>query len=204
MQWIICHTLSRKAVRLPGHSDDQGSVMQRTTERLILRAPTADDLDSLFAIYGDPQTHQFNPFGPLTRIEQAQALLDGWIAHWQSEGYGQWAITIRDHPDQVIGFGGIDARRYQDVLRLNLGYRFGVQAWGRGYATELSQAALDFAFGELQVAEVFAVVRPQHHASIRVLEKAGMQRIDTLDDVPGQAPSLVYRSARDETVSRVP
>lgn len=174
--------------------------MQRTTERLILRVPTADDLGSLFAIYSDPATNQFNPSGPLTRIEQAQSVLDGWLAHWQSTGYGQWAIATRERPDQVIGFGGIDARRYLDVLRLNLGYRFGVQAWGQGYATELSRAALGFAFGELQVAEVFAVVRPQHHASIRVLEKAGMQRIDTLSDVPGQAPSLVYRSRRDEAL----
>jgi hypothetical protein len=29
-----------------------------------------------------------------------------------------------------------------------------------------------------------------------VLEKVGMQRIGTLDDVPGQAASLVYRSTR--------
>ncbi|WP_110949612.1 GNAT family N-acetyltransferase [Pseudomonas bohemica] len=176
--------------------------MQRTTKRLILRAPTPDDLDSLFAIYGDPATHQFNPSGPLSRIEQAQSLLQGWLDHWQREGYGQWTITTRERPDQVIGFGGVDARRYLDVLRLNLGYRFGVQAWGQGYATELSQAALAFAFTELQVAEVFAVVRPQHHASIRVLEKAGMHRIDTLSDVPGQTPSLVYRSSRDEAVSQ--
>ncbi len=176
--------------------------MQRTTERLILRAPTLGDLDSLFAIYGDPATNQFNPSGPLSRIGQAQSLLEGWLAHWQSEGYGQWAITMRERPDQVIGFGGIDARWYLDVVRLNLGYRFAVQAWGQGYATELSHAALDFAFTELVVPEVFAVVRPQHHASIRVLEKAGMQRIDTLNDVPGQAPSLVYRASRDEVVSR--
>lgn len=170
--------------------------MQRTTERLILRPPTRDDLASLFAIYGDPATHQFNPFGPLTQLDQAQSLLDGWLAHWEEKGYGQWAICTCEFPDEVIGFGGLDARRYGDVLRLNLGYRFGPEAWGKGFATELSQAALAFGFVELRVPEVYAVVRPLHHASIRVLEKVGMQRIDTLDDVPGQAPSLVYRSMR--------
>jgi RimJ/RimL family protein N-acetyltransferase len=46
------------------------------------------------------------------------------------------------------------------------------------------------------VPEIYAVVRPLHYASIRVLEKVGMQRIGTLDDVPGQAASLVYRSTR--------
>jgi RimJ/RimL family protein N-acetyltransferase len=168
--------------------------MPRTTERLILRAPARDDLDSLFAIYGDPATNRFNPAGPLTGIEQAQSLLDGWLAHWQAKGYGQWAIATRESPCEVIGFGGIDARKYLKVERLNLGYRFAVQVWGQGFATELSQAALDFGFVELHVPEIYAVVRPAHEASIRVLEKIGIQRIDTLDDVPGQAASLVYRA----------
>jgi RimJ/RimL family protein N-acetyltransferase len=176
--------------------------MQRTTNRLILRPPTPDDLASLFSIYGDPATHQFNPFGPLTHRDQAQTVLDGWLAHWAEKGYGQWAICTRESPDEVIGFGGLDARCYGDVVRLNLGYRFGPQAWGRGFATELSQAALDFGFAELRVPEVYAIVRPLHHASIRVLEKVGMHRIDTLDDVPGQAPSLVYRLQRDATLDR--
>jgi RimJ/RimL family protein N-acetyltransferase len=177
---------------------EQCTVQQRTTARLILRAPTLDDLSSLFSIYGDPATHQFNPFGPLKSVKQARSVLDGWLAHWALKGYGQWAISTREAPGKVIGFGGIDARMYLDVERLNLGYRFGVQAWGQGYATELGQAALDYGFDELLVPDVFAVVRPQHYASIRVLEKIGMQRIDTLADVPGQAPSLVYRSRRED------
>lgn len=167
---------------------------QRTTSRLILRAPQPEDAASVFAIYGDPQTNRFNPAGPLKEIEQAQALLDSWLGYWKVMGFGQWSIATRDAPDEVIGFGGIDTRQYLEVPRLNLGYRFAVQAWGQGYATELSEAALGFAFAELQLREVYAVVRPTHVVSIRVLEKVGMQRIGTLDDVPGQAPSLLYRA----------
>lgn len=166
---------------------------QRSTARLSLRPPRPDDLASLFAIYGDPATHQFNPSGPLADIDKAQALLESWLKHWRDKGYGQWAIATLEAPDAIIGFGGIDARQYLDVERLNLGYRFAVQGWGRGYATELSRAALDYGFTELAVPEIFAVVRPDHAASIKVLEKVGMQLIDSLDDVPGQARSLVYR-----------
>jgi RimJ/RimL family protein N-acetyltransferase len=169
---------------------------QRFTQRLILRPPKAEDLAALFAIYGDPATNQFNPAGPLREISQAQALLGGWLAHWQEKGFGQWAIATREAADTVIGFGGIDARMYLDVERLNLGYRFAVTAWGKGYATELSQAALDYGFSDLQLPDIFAVVRPNHLASIRVLEKIGMQHIDSLDDVPGQPASQVYRAGR--------
>jgi len=155
-------------------------------------------LASLFAIYGDPATNLFNPAGPLTDIRQAESLLDAWLSHWKDKGYGQWTIAPRDSPGNVIGFGGIDVRKYLDVERLNLGYRFGVMSWGYGYATEISRAALAYGFVELQVPHIFAVVRPNHLASIRILEKIGMQRIDTLDDVTGHSPSYVYRAIRPE------
>ena len=170
--------------------------MHRTTARLVLRPPTADDLDSLFTIYGDPATHQFSPFGPLRDLGQAQALLDTWLYHWEKKGYGQWAVSTCEAPQTLIGFGGLDARMYVEVERLNLGYRFAATAWGKGYATELSQAALAYGFEELGLNEVFAVVRPNHSVSIRVLEKIGMQRVDLLDDVPGQPPSLVFKARR--------
>lgn len=168
----------------------------RLTERLILRPPRPEDLASLFAIYGDPATNQFNPAGPLRELEQAQGMLDKWLLHWAAKGYGQWAIATREVPEDVIGFGGLDARLYLDTERLNLGYRFGVNAWGQGFATEMAQAALDFGFAKLEVVEIFALVRPAHLASIKVLERVGMQRFDTLDDVPGQAPSVVYLARR--------
>jgi len=170
--------------------------MQRTTSRLILRPPHSDDLASVFAIHSDPATNQYNPAGPMTDISQAASVLGDWLRHWEEKGFGQWAIASRDDPQNIIGFGGLSMRMYLEVERLNLGYRFAVVGWGKGYATELSIAALEFGFKELGVEQIYAVVRPAHLASIRVLEKIGMQRVDPLDDVPGQAPSLVYVASR--------
>lgn len=170
--------------------------MHRMTSRLIFRQPRADDLSSLFAIYGDPVTHQFNPAGPITDICQAESLLNMWLQHWRDKGYGQWTVTTRKSPGRIIGFGGIDARMYLDIERLNLGYRFAVSAWGQGYATELGETALKYGFDELKVPHIFAVVRPNHLASIRVLEKIGMSYVEALDDVPDQPASLVYKATR--------
>lgn len=120
----------------------------------------------------------------------------GWLAQWRTRGLGPWAIAARDDPARVLGFGGISLHPYLEQERVNLGYRFATSAWGRGYATELGQAALAFGFDEHRLDQIFGLVRPHHAASIRVLEKIGMARFDTLDDVPGQAPSLVYRAVR--------
>ncbi|WP_312512717.1 GNAT family N-acetyltransferase [Massilia sp.] len=118
------------------------------------------------------------------------------MAQWRARGLGPWAIAARDDPARVIGFGGISLHTYLEQERVNLGYRFATSAWGRGYATELGHAALAFGFEDRRFNEIFGLVRPQHAASIRVLEKIGMARFATLDDVPGQAPSLVYRAMR--------
>ena len=168
--------------------------MHKNTHRLLLRPPTSADFARFYAIHADPATNQFNPAGPLTDPRQAEQIFTSWLRHWQTHGYGQWAIAALNDPERVIGFGGISQHLYGDIERLNLGYRFAVEAWGKGLATELAIAALAYAFDELQQPDVFAIVRPAHGASIRVLEKVGMQRIDVLDDVPGQAPSWVYRA----------
>ena len=64
-----------------------------------------------------------------------------------------------------------------------------------------SDAALEYGFGELGLGEIFALVRPDHGAPIKVLEKAGLLRVDVLHDVPGQPPSLVFKASRPEVLS---
>lgn len=169
--------------------------MHITTARLLLRQPVLADMESFFAIHSDPATNQFNPAGPLTDRAQASAVFQTWLQHWNEHGYGQWAVTTRDAPQTVIGFGGVAQRLYGEVERLNLGYRFATSVWGNGYATELAEAALRYALHGLKQPCVFAIVRPAHTASIRVLEKIGMKRTDVLDDVPGQPSSLVYEAS---------
>lgn len=173
--------------------------MPNIHSRLIYRQPRPSDVERLYAIFGDPQTNLFNPAGPMPSLDAAQRLLDHWLEQWTTHGYGWWAIARREAPEHIIGFGGIAPLNYLTQRRINLGYRFAVQAWGQGYATEVGRDALVLAFETLGLPEVFGLVRPDHTASIRVLEKLGMQPFGVLDDVPGQAPSLVLRACHPIT-----
>jgi RimJ/RimL family protein N-acetyltransferase len=166
--------------------------MSLTSARLIYRPPLMNDAGRAFQIYSDPRTQQFNPSGPMRDPAQAHALLEAWIGHWAQHGWGWWAIAERAAPEQVIGFGGVAHYDYLGEARVNVGYRFAPEAWGKGFATELGHAALEYAFLTLGIDRVWALVRPDHQASIKVLEKIGMHRTGTLDDVPGEAQSLVF------------
>ena len=52
------------------------------TSRLLLRPVADTDVHSLFAIYGDPQTNEFNPRGPYPNLEFARDKLNGWLLEW--------------------------------------------------------------------------------------------------------------------------
>lgn len=164
--------------------------------RLTYRKPESGDAARLFEIYSDLQTQLFNPAGPMRTMDQAEALLSSWIGHWDQHGFGWWAISETLSPEHIIGFGGVGHYDYLGDLRLNVGYRFAKEAWGKGYATEMGKYAVSVAFYTPGVERIWAVVRPANLASINVLEKIGMQRCGVLDDVPGGPPSLVYELTR--------
>jgi len=170
----------------------QESLAPIETMRLLLREPLASDLAALFEIHADPITNRFNPGGPMPSPEAAEALLQSWAAHWQAQGYGYWAIAAREQPEQLLGFGGIMAKPIDGQAGLNLYFRFRPQAWGQGYASEMSLAALALAFERLYAPAVLAVVRPANMPSRKTLERIGMRLKGSLADVPGQPPRLLY------------
>lgn len=168
------------------------SMPDSSAPRIAIRKPATTDIETLFRIYGDPRTNTFNPAGPLKSIADAEATLARWLSHWRENGFGLWAVALVDNPDEVIGFGGLSYAQLGDQVRVHVGYRFAAEAWGRGYATELTRFAIDHGFRALGLAEIFAFVRPAHSSSRKVLEKAGMTECGLLDDVPGSAPSILY------------
>lgn len=160
---------------------------------MILRAPQPGDLDSLFAIFADPQTNLFNPAGPYRRREEAETTLNRWLAHWSAHGFGPWALALGHTPDHIVGFGGLAFKTYDKQERVHLGYRFATHVWGRGLASELAGAAIAQGFDTLRQTEIWATVRENHLASRRVLEKAGMIWMDIVADTPGAPANVIYR-----------
>jgi RimJ/RimL family protein N-acetyltransferase len=162
------------------------------TQRLRLRAPRWSDLDAMFELHADPVVNRLSPSGPLLTREASDALLRGWLDHWQDRGYGHWAIAARDQPETLIGFGGVMCRTVGGITGLHLYFRFRPQAWGQGLASEMSLAALELAFEQQHASHVLAVVLPANTPSRKTLERLGMLLKSAQADVPGQAPSLVY------------
>jgi ribosomal-protein-alanine N-acetyltransferase len=85
-----------------------------------------------------------------------------------------FGITTRERGDLL---GAISLRDINtEHSHAELGLWIAVEAWGNGYATEATRAALDYAFGQLQLNRVYAHHMVRNPASGRVLEKLGMKR----------------------------
>lgn len=60
-------------------------------------------------------------------------------------------------------------------------YRFKRKHWGKGYATESSQAVLDYGFKNFNIDSIFAINDLRNSNSKRVLSKLDFDFIETFD-----------------------
>jgi [ribosomal protein S5]-alanine N-acetyltransferase len=146
--------------------------MELTTERLHLRPFTAADQDAIHAVYADPEVMRYVGHGAhRTMAETANALrIYGEVL--VRRGYSFLAVTERDG-GMLVGDGGLHPLGGQGP-DIELGYTLARSAWGRGYATELGGALIEYAFTELKAPRVVAQVEPANRGSRHVLEKLGL------------------------------
>jgi RimJ/RimL family protein N-acetyltransferase len=139
------------------------------TERLLLRMFRPDDLDDLAALFSDPDVVRYVGDGKPVSREEADRALQSIIKHWQTHGFGRWAVVDKQ-TQEFIGFGGLRSLfGTPEVV-----YHFAKAHWGKGFATELARAALRFGFEGRGFDRIVAITRPPNTASIHVMEKLGM------------------------------
>ncbi|MFN3303293.1 MAG: GNAT family N-acetyltransferase [Roseateles sp.] len=167
------------------------------TRRLVLRPPRESDLELLVALYADPAVSRFCAAATPQGRAATQAQLHAWLDHWQTRGFGHWAIAEREQPDQLIGFGGLMHRSVAGHAGLFLYYRITPRAWGRGLASEMAQYAFAQAFEQRREPSVVAAVLPNNAPTRKTLESLGLRPKGTLADGPGSAAALLYELTAD-------
>jgi RimJ/RimL family protein N-acetyltransferase len=146
-----------------------------TTERLVIRALTADDLDRHWALFSDPDVVRYLYFGPFDRAGAQEHLArrstvelpeeTGWI-NFGVEEKGEGVLI----GELAIGFISATHRHYE------VGYVFDPAHEGRGYATEGAAMIVELAFSGLGAHRVSGRLDARNDPSARVLEKLGMRR----------------------------
>lgn len=170
------------------------------TDRLLLRRFTADDLENLVSLHGDPEVMRYiNGGQPVSRAEVCATVLPGMLASYERfAGFGFWAAVERVSGD-FLGWFELRPTETSGPGEVELGYRLCRSAWGKGYATEGARALVRKGFAELGVVRIFATTMAVNTASRRVMEKVGLRYVRTFT-CPGRstsrAPSMAMWSMR--------
>lgn len=161
------------------------------TPRLHLREFTVEDARDIHLLNLDPEVIRYTGDAPFPSVAAAAKFLEGYD-HYRRYGHGRWAVELREN-GTFLGWCGL---KYTPELdEHDIGFRFMRVHWGKGYATEAALACLGHGFEVLGLTTVVGRAMKANAASIRVMEKMGMQYVGPYD-FEGE-DGVLYRSARD-------
>jgi RimJ/RimL family protein N-acetyltransferase len=146
-----------------------------STDRLLLRPWRESDREPFAALNADPAVMEYFA-KPLDRSE-SDAMVARIMDHFDSHGFGFWAVEARNVGD-LIGMVGLAIPRFETHFTpcVEIGWRLAREHWGKGYATEAARAALRYGFERLGLGEIVAFTVPQNARSRAVMDKLGMTR----------------------------
>jgi RimJ/RimL family protein N-acetyltransferase len=142
-----------------------------TTSRLTVRQFTADDATELHGICGDRRTMRYVGDGMVLTQARCAEWIEESLVDYATRGYGASAVYVQGDPKMAGYCGIVTARRRADPEII---YALRPRWWRQGLASELVPALLQFGFSTCGLQRLVATIRPENHASLRVVEKAGM------------------------------
>ncbi len=158
------------------------------TERLVLRAFRAADLDALAAMGANAEVRRFLGGNLLSRTE-SWGLMERVLGQWALRGYGLFAVEA---DGRCAGWTGI--LHPMEWPEPELAYSLDQPFWGRGLASEAARTARDWAFAQLGFSRLASFIMPNNARSIRVAEKLGAVREGMVGLREFQAELWVHRS----------
>lgn len=137
------------------------------THRLYARPFNADDLNNVFKVNSNPEVMKY--IGPVHSREDAQKYLNDCIEYYaQDPGFGKFAIHLRKTGDFI---GWVVLKNLDKTDIKEVGYRLLQKYWGKGYAAEIAEGALEYGFWEKDLPSIAAITRPLNINSIKIIEK---------------------------------
>ena len=145
------------------------------TDRLYFREMTQSDFRDLAEILQNPNVmyayeHDFSQQG-------IEAWLHRQIKRYREYGFGLWAVILKA-TKEMIGQAGLTMQPYKDTQVLEIGYLLKEAFWHCGYAREAALACKKYALEHLHRDKVYAIIKADNTASIKVAESIGMTKED--------------------------
>ncbi len=163
--------MATKSATTRNHRTTNGNSMENiSTTRTLLRRLRPSDLSAMRLLESDPLVMQFTPSRVPQSLEQTRKRLEGQIAKQSSLApFGVWAAELKAD-SEFVGWFMLNPLAPHS---LELGYMLIQEYWGKGLATEVCRALIEFSKTQDSIKEIIAKTNFDNDSSIRVLEKLG-------------------------------
>ncbi|MBJ6984258.1 GNAT family N-acetyltransferase [Luteimonas sp. MC1750] len=149
------------------------------TERLVLRLPRIGDFDRFAELLADEDAAR-HIGGHAPRAAAWRRFLQQPGA-WMLQGFGMFSVIDRD---TGLWLGQAGPWKPEGWPGNEIGYSFHPDAWGRGYASEATVAAVDWALANLGWDDFIHCIAPANLASQALARRLGSRLRG-----PGQLPA---------------
>jgi ribosomal-protein-alanine N-acetyltransferase len=140
--------------------------------RLVLRPVHMVEAVELHALFVHEDVRRYLTDGVAMSRAWVEGIIRESAVSFAERGLGLW--SAREHGAQlIIGLTGF--RDFYTPPVFELLYALQPSHWHRGFATEMAQAAIDYAFRHAGLHAVRASTDAPNQASLRVLERLGMR-----------------------------
>lgn len=150
-----------------------------STPRLLLRGALPEDFDVLFAtVFSDARVAEHLSGAAMSR-DQARQFFDQEFDHL---GTGRKiGVLVEKGSSALVGYAGLKPFKALGREDYEVGFVLNARSWGRGYATEIGRAQLEYGFATTELPRLVAQVRPENLGSAKALAKIGMNYLQTYD-----------------------
>lgn len=156
------------------------------TDRLILRDVTEADAELLFELDSDPEVMRYIGPRPMTDVASYRDRIRTVYVPWQAHAWQGIRIVLARASGEFLGWVFVRPATASPIAgpigwirpdEMEVGYRYRRSAWGRGVATEAARPLVQIALGDTATTAVVACALAGNAASLRVLEKLGLERV---------------------------
>lgn len=141
------------------------------TPRLLLYEMAVEDAEHFYQLNSNWEVMKYTGDVAFKDVGEARQLIINY-PQYKKYGFGRWTVKLKENGN-YIGWCGLKFN--EDIEQVDIGFRILKKHWNKGYSTEAAKACLDYGFKQHSIKRIIGRADKRNTASIRVLEKIGLQ-----------------------------
>ena len=169
--------------------------LPRKVGRAMLRRLRTQDLAAFQAYRQDPHVGLYQSWSPMSQSEALAFINEMAVANLFEPGVWAQLAIARAEDSSLVGDLGLLVA--EDCEHAELGFTVSPAAQGQGYGSAAVAEAIRLLFEQTAVRQVVGITDARNIASVRLLERVGMSRVESRETVFKGEPCTEWVYAKE-------